>query len=109
MTQIHYALETILPKCPDIDDLLVPVKGQQNPVPLVRHVKNVLSGLLKEAETLLEKHGQLSGKWWTRLWKGLKFALDKEIIASMLESVEQAHTHLHTALVLANLNTFSSW
>ncbi|KAK3933493.1 hypothetical protein QBC46DRAFT_348562 [Diplogelasinospora grovesii] len=57
-------------------------------------------------------HSQLSANWrkyFTRTLKGLKFALDKAIVASMLQSVEQARHHLHMALTLASLHTSTTW
>lgn len=78
----------------------------------MEHIDNVLSRVKNEAEMLLIRHSQLSASWrklfpWA--WKGLKFALDKETITNMLESVEQAHHHLHMALMLASVNSSTSW
>ncbi len=112
VTQIQNVLGTVLPKCPGIDGLLVQIEGQQNPIPLVKHVNIVLSNVVNEADTLLQRHSQLSTKWRNyiaRTFRGLKLALNKEIITGMLESVEQAHHHLHMALTLASLNTSISW
>ena len=77
----------------------------------MEHIDNVLSQVKKEADTLLTRQSQLTASWniFPRAWMGLKFALNKEDIASMLESVEQAHHHLHMALTLASLNTSTSW
>lgn len=112
VTQIQNVLETILPKCPGLHGLLVQVEGQKSPVPLVEHVNTVLSRVVKEADTLLKRNSQLSASWrnyFARTLNGFKLALDKEIITSMLESVEQAHNHLHMALTLASLHTSTSW
>lgn len=113
MTQIQNVLDSTLSKCPNINDLLVQVEGQEIPIPLVKHVNIVLDRVVKETNTLLKRHSQLPVRWggkylsWTL--KSLKLSLEKETIVSMLESVEQAHHHLHMALMLASLSTSSTW
>jgi hypothetical protein len=112
VTQIQNVLETILPKCPGIQDLLVPVEGEQSPVSLVKHINIALSRVVKDANTLLKRNSQLSDSWkkyFSRTWKCIRFALDKEYIVDLLESVEKSHHHLHMALTLASLNTSNTW
>ena len=118
MTKIQSVLETILPKCPGIQDLLVEIEGEQNPVSLVNHIHITLARVVKEADTLLKRDRDLPDRWKNYLtralkvpqaFKGLKLALDKGDINPLIESVEKTHHHLHMALTLASLNTSNTW
>ena len=78
----------------------------------MKHINIALSTVVKDADTLLKRHSQLYDSWKKYLYrkiKGIKFALDKENIAGLLESVEKAHHHLHMALTLVSLNTSNTW
>ena len=97
----------ILPKCPNLQSLLIPGDKKQRPVPLVDHVNDVLYGVVQQATILLGTHDQLSDSRTGRplgRFKSLRLALDRETIDNMVKSVEGAHHHLHIALIIASIN-----
>ncbi|KAK0717514.1 hypothetical protein B0T26DRAFT_751558 [Lasiosphaeria miniovina] len=112
VTCIQNVLATVLSNCPAIRSLVVPADTQQSQIPFTDHVNGVLSEVKEQAKNLLERHGQLSGGWArkqiSRVFKPLGFIVDRERIEKMIESVEQAHHHLHMALTLASIKASSS-
>jgi hypothetical protein len=112
VTQIQNVLETILPKCPGIQNLQAQVEGEQNPVSLVAHINIALCRVVKDANALLKREDHLFGSWTKRFWQaltGIQFVLEKDTITDLLDSVERAHHHLHMALTLASLNASNTW
>jgi hypothetical protein len=50
---------SVLQMCPDIHGRSVQTEGEENPVPLVKHVANVLSMVIEDANALIKCHTQV--------------------------------------------------
>jgi hypothetical protein len=127
VTQIRNSFMSALQMCPDIHGLSFQIEGEENPVPLVKHVANVLSMVIEDANALTKCHPQVDDtcKDFFLAWikkcrenfkpglvekiKIFKVAVNKERIISRIECVERALHHLHIALTLASLYTSTSW
>lgn len=115
--QTQKVLEDIFKAFPHICQLPINENGMQ--ISFLAYVNDKLSLVIGHASILMERYYQARDATpniqmrWRQLFSVMRdttgFVLRKEQILSLIQGVDRAQQHLHSALMLASIHRSESW